>query len=167
MPDTDVPASLSLPLKMFKGNASPVVLPPGRSAGQSHGRSSRAPTGGPSPTSFKIPASKTPRVADLAPARARRAAAMTSRTGPALGQRRKGRGTPLAAVSFPQVLAVAGGLAAGRVEERRRQGRCTAAEIAWHPPTALPLDGSMSSRELCAGTSSTGRAQPTVRLALQ
>jgi hypothetical protein len=84
---------------------------------------------------------------------------MTSRTDPSQGQRCKGRGTPLAAVSFPRVLAVVGGLAAGRAEEQRRQGRSTAAEIAWHPPAALTLDGSASSHELCAGTSSAGRAQ--------
>jgi hypothetical protein len=58
-----------------------------------------------------------------------------------------------------------GGLAASCVEERHRQGRSTAVEIAWHPLVALPLDGSASSRELCAGTFSAGKAQAIVRLA--
>jgi hypothetical protein len=104
----------------------------------------------------------------LAPARTRRAAAMTSRTDPTLEQRRKGRGTPLAVVSFPRMLAVAGrGLPQVVWKSNVVKAAPLRAEIAWHPPAALPLDGSALSRELCAGTSSAGRAQATVRLALQ
>jgi hypothetical protein len=120
--------------------------------------SSHAPAGGPSPTLFKISASETRRVAVLAPARARRAAAMTIRTGPTLGQRRKGRGTPLAVVSFPRVLAAARGAC------RRSRGRATSSGPLHR---GVDCDGSASSRELCAGTSSAVRAQATVRLALQ
>jgi hypothetical protein len=76
----------------------------------------------------------------LAPAPTRRAAAMTSRTDLTLEQRRKGRGTPLAVVSFPRMLAVAGrGLSQVVWKSDVVRAAPLRAEIAWHPPRCSPV----------------------------